>query len=701
MGNESHHYNAFLRFPVTGPVTGPPIPTPEARIVRVLLAGPGFSARVQVSNAQPESGNPALFLPPESSWVAAGTLGPGNGILDLHAPVRWVRVVLDGGTLSSGTVEEDTRARGDNAADDTLAPRLSVVETQLQGDQPRLATVEQQVQVAQADATTSKRRLSGILNFSEVYDGTSPQTVRASLKQALTDRAGGGKLLIPPGVWTLDNSDPNNTLGLTVTNFRGTLEGDGELRFTDPTKRGLSFYGGSPRIDGLTLSWASVAPARVAEGLVAENGTEWQVSNSEVRNAPGASFIGYTNDHQAFFLCRAYGGQADAFHAANHLNALMLGLYTEDAGDDMFAFVDYTSRRANLYGHMVGLTGVRGQARGIALVGGTNQTVTGFSLFQPRVAGVYIVGEAATRNPQNSMVANGVIADVGNVAWNSVAQASRSPVLSGVYLENTAGASLTNLLIDGVQGRGVVIGNSRAYLDALTIRNTQSTGLHVVNGSMVRFGRVTAELCAEYGLFADTDVRIRGARFDIWNCAGNRTDGVVANILGDLQLSQLMVEDDRATPKGYAVRMIGTGNIGDVSTAVPNGSLTVEDPNSRVRAINGLRQELQAISVRVTATGQGLRVVMPTGGILTRLDVEQEGTSAGASGVAGVALYGAGYTTYREANLTLTAGGDGTRSSLAVNTSFVASETLNLRWVSAFGTTPPTALNLTAWYKRR
>lgn len=110
---ESRNYPAFNAFPVAGPAYGPPRPTSEARFVRVLLVGPGFTARVQVSNATDNGAAPGpLFTPPDNSFQTVATLTQVSPPFDYPGPARWVRVLLDSGTILDGSIEEDTRARG-------------------------------------------------------------------------------------------------------------------------------------------------------------------------------------------------------------------------------------------------------------------------------------------------------------------------------------------------------------------------------------------------------------------------------------------------------------------------------------------------------------------------------------------------------------------------------------------------------------
>ena len=130
-------YRAFDVFPVTAGATSPIRYTPQAEnggSARVTLTGAAFSARVQISNDRATGGaspifNPtggtqtvtdALFVPDIASWVTIGTLTQNDLPLTLFSPLRYVRILLDSGTVLGGEIQED-ETRGPPADARTLA----------------------------------------------------------------------------------------------------------------------------------------------------------------------------------------------------------------------------------------------------------------------------------------------------------------------------------------------------------------------------------------------------------------------------------------------------------------------------------------------------------------------------------------------------------------------------------------------------
>lgn len=122
MAVEISGYPAFSTFPTTGPLTGPPRPIdPTSRQVRVTLTGTTFSVRAQISNAQTGTVAPHLFIPPEASWETFATLTEPSIPLTIPGPMRWVRLVLDSGTVTGGNVEQTSAdERGDGVTEERV-----------------------------------------------------------------------------------------------------------------------------------------------------------------------------------------------------------------------------------------------------------------------------------------------------------------------------------------------------------------------------------------------------------------------------------------------------------------------------------------------------------------------------------------------------------------------------------------------------
>lgn len=116
-------YPAFATFPAGPGTVGPTrIVDATARRVRVTLSGT-FSVRVQISNAQSTTVPEHLFVPPEASWETVATLSAPDVPLDIQQPVRYVRPVVDSGSVTGGNI--DTTGQSDSAAGGAEVTRLS------------------------------------------------------------------------------------------------------------------------------------------------------------------------------------------------------------------------------------------------------------------------------------------------------------------------------------------------------------------------------------------------------------------------------------------------------------------------------------------------------------------------------------------------------------------------------------------------
>lgn len=107
---EQRGFPAWNSFPVTGPITSPARQMDTTMGgARITLTGTTFTVRVQISNAQAVNVPAHLFSPAESQWETYATVTQPDAPLDIPAPARWVRLILDSGTVTGGNVEESTR----------------------------------------------------------------------------------------------------------------------------------------------------------------------------------------------------------------------------------------------------------------------------------------------------------------------------------------------------------------------------------------------------------------------------------------------------------------------------------------------------------------------------------------------------------------------------------------------------------------
>ena len=107
MASEKIGYNVFPVLPVTGPVTSVAFGMDTATTgANVILNGTSFSARVQVSNAIVRGGPAHLFIPPDASFDTSATMTAASPPTQISGPFRYIRIVLDSGTLDGANIEE-------------------------------------------------------------------------------------------------------------------------------------------------------------------------------------------------------------------------------------------------------------------------------------------------------------------------------------------------------------------------------------------------------------------------------------------------------------------------------------------------------------------------------------------------------------------------------------------------------------------
>lgn len=108
---EQREYEAFAAYPANAGTVSRvrPVDT-TAGSLRVTLQGAGFTVRVQISNAQPGRGDqPHLFLPPENSWETHKTVTAADPPTLIPAPVRWIRLIVDDGSVAGGNIAESSK----------------------------------------------------------------------------------------------------------------------------------------------------------------------------------------------------------------------------------------------------------------------------------------------------------------------------------------------------------------------------------------------------------------------------------------------------------------------------------------------------------------------------------------------------------------------------------------------------------------
>lgn len=134
MAIEKQGYTPFP-LPITGPVTSKAFPLEAAsQGANITLGGTSFVVRVQVSNAtNPGPGPDHLFVPPDTSFDTSKTLTASDPPQQIAGPIRFIRLILDSGTLTGANIEQNTR--GSLPLDTTTLNQLAQTAGAQAGDQ--------------------------------------------------------------------------------------------------------------------------------------------------------------------------------------------------------------------------------------------------------------------------------------------------------------------------------------------------------------------------------------------------------------------------------------------------------------------------------------------------------------------------------------------------------------------------------------
>lgn len=187
---------------------------PDAKGIRVTLSGGSFTAQIEVSNATPDGSTPEhLFIPAETQWDNAGTVGNADGPWDIAGPVRYLRVKVTAGAVTTGQVMEYYQPRYSSSSQAGLS---SADQQALTNIQASASTAQQQAATAQqqADRAWSLHQLSTLSALS-AWDRAGTTRAQADGSWWTWQNSGtpnGGTVVAAAGggVWTREFTSPLN-----------------------------------------------------------------------------------------------------------------------------------------------------------------------------------------------------------------------------------------------------------------------------------------------------------------------------------------------------------------------------------------------------------------------------------------------------------------------------------------------------------
>jgi Right handed beta helix region len=248
-------------------------------------------------------------------------------------------------------------------------------------------------------------------------DGTNAAATTAAFRTAFSTYPA-GHIVMPAGRYLIDNSSGP----VLIRNFSGQLEfqGNAQLVFTNNSLGGLLLEGGrGARISGLRATYATAPTVRASpnEEIKFSDTVDTTVTGIFVENSPAAGILFYNSVRPKVVNATVRNSLADGLHFANCEDAQVTNLTTLNTGDDGLAFLNYAQYPNKTGGTAKNIHVTNSRARGIAVVGQSNVTVTDFQIQNTGSSGVLVAQDTSynTRIPANVIVRNGAISGAGTL----------------------------------------------------------------------------------------------------------------------------------------------------------------------------------------------------------------------------------------------------------------------------------------------
>lgn len=359
---------------------------------------------------------------------------------------------------------------------------------------------------------------------SDLSPGNPPLENRKAFIESLSGTD--GHVVLEAGDYLFDNSYPGSEdSGITVRDFRGrlTMLPAARLVFTDPTKRGLRFRGGTGAvIEGWNSAFQTAPTIRHnARELLAFTETEdTLVLNCRIEGSAAAGLLFEQCLRPQVIGLSVRDTMADGLHFANCQDVRATGVVTRDTGDDGVAFVNYGGRPDYRGGAASDIRVHRAAARGISVIGQSEVSVDNFSVEDTAASGLIVAREEAydTRVPSNVRLSNGTVKNAGalsesrepgdgtprdglflggvgeNVAINDVSLLrSRERGVQALYGDNSPRVRLNNVYVKEAGSEGVRLRDqAQVSLDEVCVEGSAGVGFEFLDNDRVDYGRLLA-----------------------------------------------------------------------------------------------------------------------------------------------------------------------------------------------------------------
>jgi len=349
-------------------------------------------------------------------------------------------------------------------------------------------------------------------------DGTRSAATTDAFRRAFANNSK-GDIIVPPGTYLIDNSDGP----LRINNFGGqlTFQEAAQLVFTDNTKGGLEFVGGSDAIiTGLRATYVTPPTVRKSpnEEIKFSGTVNTVLTDTVIRDSPAAGILFYDSINPSVTNAKVFNSLADGLNFSNCQNARVTNLLTDNTGDDGLAFVNYASF-PNLTGGLAeNVVVANSKARGIAVAGQSNVTVNGFQIQNTSSSGVLVAQDTAsnTRIPANVFIENGTISNAGTLA----------PLVGnqyGIEFNSQESATFTNIAVlkPGNNGLSGTAPNGSVVVSNVSVNSpSQGLGFLFYQTRDVQITDSTAQNTPSYGFLSLKSTQVLVTGLTITNAGG-------------------------------------------------------------------------------------------------------------------------------------------------------------------------------------
>lgn len=396
-----------------------------------------------------------------------------------------------------------------------------------------------------------------------VADGTTPAQ-NAFLALSATNRP----MLVPPGDYFIDNSSIRQ-----INNYTGelTFSPGARLIFSDNTKKGLYFVGGSPKIRGVTLTTAEVPTTRQLDAPMIDLYlcTDPIISDVVVERGAGAGVLVRTCTGLRANNIVVRNTLADGMDLFNCSDFQVSNVLTDTTGDDGLAALDYADQPVSQRGILTNIIALRSNARGITINGPTNVTLDGFHIEETQGTGLMIEEDssAGIRIPTGIKASNGTIKRAGQRVTNPGYTGNKY----GVEIGQSGTVDLVNIVIGDCKYRGVSAvstqGNAHLTTIGVKVETAGAQGFNIDGQTAWTFDDILAQDTAAEGIYTHDVKRLVGGLRTVVRAAktGGNFRAIHDNSNTFMSVEKNVIVDDQATATGYVYRADG-GTQGSVGT---------------------------------------------------------------------------------------------------------------------------------------